>query len=382
MEKQLFEFKGDWTFEQAAKKFMILNNSGSINFEIFDEFNDNPDPEIYQLNTVNYLLEENNQLNVLASIIEYSRNTIYPHYKTFMWESEYPECYPALNEITDLSKLFTLNSILIKRIQHDDYAYYVFNCYSCLDHEHGITLTLYKDKVLDHGEDWDDKKVCEHKGIDYKTYYDKAVQDYNHRELVITLPHPKYGKLKPWQKEQNEYFPMGLYHKNRLNDFQTELENKVFPKEPICSRVLELSILHEKEEFIKNLIERNVKFKYGAFKEALKKDRFDIMDKLLEQGYNINEKVAQSSHFYDTIGFMVSAIKSNEKYEKYAKRLNYLLENKLNPYLEDKWGRNSLFRIERIEDKELRSAVNTAVMHAINPKSNIFRRIRDKFKNK
>ena len=165
MEKHSFKFNGDWEFELPANKFNVLKKIGFIQFEIFDEFNDNPDPENYQINTINYLLDVDRQINVLTSLLEYSKNTIYPHYKTFMWESEYPECYPDLDDINDLKKLFTINRILIKRIQHEDFAYYVFDCSSCLDHEHGITITFYKDKVIDHGEDWDDKKVCGHKRI-------------------------------------------------------------------------------------------------------------------------------------------------------------------------------------------------------------------------
>ncbi len=393
MKNSSLEFKGDWELELKLEKFKILNNSeytrgsekpseGLFNFEIFDEFNSNPDPENYQLNTINFLLNPDNQSKVLTSLWKYSRDIIYPHYKTFIWESEYPECYPQLTKVEDLNKLYGIDRIVIKRIGHEDFAYYIFNCSSCLDYEHGITVTLYKDIVIDHGEEWDDKKVCEHKGIDYNSYHEKAVKEFNRREVFLTKPHEKYGKLKPWQKKQNDYYPLGLYHENRLGDFLLGLEDKLFPEEPICSRVLELSILHEKEDFVENLIERNVNFKYGAFKEALKKDRFDIMDKLLQQGYNINEKVAQSSHFYDTIGFIVKAIKSEETYDMYTKRLHYLLDNNLDPYLEDKWGRNSFFRIKRIEDKKLKFVVNIAVTNAINLKSNIFTRIRDKFKNK
>jgi len=373
MKNPSFEFKGDWELELKLEKFKILNNSeytrgsknpseGLFKFEIFDEFNSNPDPENYQINTINFLLNPDNQSKVLTSLLKYSRDIIYPHYKTFMWESEYPECYPQLTKVEDLNKLYGINRIVIKRIGHEDFAYYIFDCSSCLDYEHGITVTLYKDTVIDHGEDWDDKKVCEHKGIDYNSYHEKAVKDYNHREVILTKPHEKYGKLKPWQKDQNEWYPVGLYHANRLSDFKKALETGEIPKEPTISKILYLSIFHKMEEFTQFLIDQNVDYKYSAFKEALKRDRYDLTDKLLSQGYNINEKVAQSSFFYETIGYLTNAINKNEAIVVFTKRLKYLIVNDLDPYLEDNFNRNSFFRIKRIDDKNLKEKVEQEVM--------------------
>ena len=373
MKNQSFEFKGDWELELKLEKFKVLDNSkykkgsknpseGLFKFEIFDEFNSNPDPEQYQFNAINFLLNSDNQSKVLTSLLKYSRDTIYPHYKTFMLESEYPECYPQLNTIEDLNKLYGINRIVIKRIEHEDFAYYFFDCSSCLDYEHGITVTLYKDTVIDHGESWDDKKVCEHKGIDYTSYHEKAVKDYNHREVILTKPHEKYGKLKPWQKDQNESYPVGLYHANRLSDFKNALEMGEIPREPTISKILYLSIFHKKEEFTQFLIDQNVNLKYSAFKEALNRDRYDLTDKLLQQGYNINEKVAQSSFFYETIGYLTNAINKNEPIEVFTERLKYLLDKDLDPYLEDNFNRNSFFRIKRIDDEGLREKVEQEVM--------------------
>ena len=387
MKNPSFEFKGDWELELKLEKFKILNNSeytrgsekpsqGFFKFEIFDEFNSNPDPENYQINAINFLLNPDNQSKVLTSLLKYSRDIIYPHYKTFMWESEYPECYPELNKVEDLNKLYGINRIVIKRIGHEDFAYYIFDCSSCLDYEHGITVTLYKDTVIDHGEDWDDKKVCEHKGIDYNSYHEKAVKDYNHREVILIKPHEKYGKLKPWQKYQNEWYPVGLYHANRLGDFKKALETGEIPKEPTISKILYLSIFHKKEEFTQFLIDQNVDYKNSAFKEALNRDRYDLTDKLLQQGYNINEKVAQSSLFYETISYLIKAIADNKEIDKYTKRLKYLLNNGFDPYLEDNFNRNSLCGIERIDDKILKKKVQIQITKILSNKKSLLNTIK------
>jgi len=389
----MFEFKGNWTFDLELEEFRIFTNpeyksrnqvsaSGMVSFEIFDEFNDNPDPERYQINAIEYLLDPQNQGHILHNILTYSQNIIYPQYQTFMHEDEYPQCYPPLISKEDLDKLFGINQIIIKHIGHQNYAYYILDCSSCLDHEHGITLTLHKDQVIDHGEDWDDIKVCEHKGIDYKIYRKKAVNEFNSREIALVEPHPKYNKLKPWQKEQNEFYPFGLYHKGRLQEFISELDKGVFPKESTISRVLELSILHEKEEFTQYLIELNVKNKYAAFKKALEKDRYDILDKLLKQGYDLNAHTGEYSHFYQSINSIITAIQNNEEVDIYTKRLDYLIEKGIDPYLKGKWGRNISSRMKQIRDIRLRLKVEKVVLGSILTRKLLVLRIKNYVKSK
>jgi hypothetical protein len=126
--------------------------------------------------------------------------------------------------------------------------------------------------------------------------------------------------------------------------------------------------MKERENLTAYFIEQTPEYKFTPFKEALKKDRFDLTDKLIQQGFNINEKVAQSSLFYETIGDLAKAISKNEKTEIFTVRLNYLLSNGLDPYLEDGFNRNSLYRIKRIDDDLVRAKVEEEVMKILNPK--------------
>ncbi|MGK7391761.1 MAG: DUF6985 domain-containing protein [Candidatus Cyclobacteriaceae bacterium M2_1C_046] len=376
MKNLVFKFNGDWEFELKLDKFKVLNNSeytrgsnkpseGLFMVEIFDERNSNPDPEIYQINTINFLLDMGNQTKILKSLLKYSKETIYPHYKISVRESEYPECYPKLDDVESLNKLYGINRIIIKRIDYKDFAYYIFDCNTCLDYEHGIKITFYKDTVIDHGEDWEDEKVCEHKGIDYESYQKKAVKDYNQRNLILTEPHPKYGKLKPWQSDQNQYYPYGLFHAKKDNELIKAFETGIIPKEPIASRILGMAIREEREFLTQYFIKQNPEYKYTAFMNALNKDRFDLTEVLLEQNYDLNEKVAQSSFFYETINNLVKAISNGDEINKIKKRLKYLLNNGLNPYLEDKFNRNSFFRIRRIDDENLKDLVTKEVMSIV-----------------
>ena len=369
----MFEFKGDWVTKINLKEFSILNNpeyssdtnltsKGIFELEIFDVRNDSPDPETFQINAIKYLEKTDNQKQILTSLLDYCRDTIYPHYKEFMWEEEYPECYPKLENEEDLYKLLGINRIIIKRIDKDEFAYYILDCSSCLDYEHGINITLFKDKVIDHGEDWDDQKVCEHKGIDYKTYNDKAIEEFNRRDLVLTQPNSKYGKLKPYQEEQNEFYPFGLYHDGQFDKLINELENGVIANSNnVMARLLPLSIFHEKENITQYLLPKFGKGQHSSFKYALQKDRFDLMETLIKQGYDINEQVAQDSSFYDSIREIVNCLNENNSYDHILKRLKFLLQNGLNPMLEDRFGRNAYFAIDRIDKLDLKERVTNIV---------------------
>jgi len=382
MKKQVFKFKGDWEFTLIIKNFDKFNsfhkpNECLIDFEIFDELNSNPDPEDYQINTINYLLNEKNQAKVVASILEYSKNTVYPNYQTFFPKSDYPECYPKLEKVEDLNNLYVISRVIIRTIEHEDYAYYTLACGSCLDDEHGITITLFKDIVIDHGEEWDDKKICAHKGIDYKSYYDKCNKDNNSIELIFSEPHPKYGKLKPWQERQNNHYPFALFHRKRDEELIEGIKSGLIPKEPVSSKILEFAITHERESLIQYFIKQNPEYKSNAFREALNKDRFDLADLLIEQDNNLCERLTKSSVFYETINDLITAINKNEEIEKFRKRLKYLLDNGFNPYLkgkytlnsEGKYLKNSLSRIKYISDEILRDKVQKEVMGIVNSNS-------------
>lgn len=365
----MFEFKGDWTTVINLEEFSILDNpeycskrdvldNGIFTLQILDVRNENPDPEPYQINAINYLLDTSNQKQILKSLLHYSRDIIYPHYKQFMWEEEYPDSYPRLETEKDLYHLLGVNSVIIKTIEKDDFAYFIFTCNSCLDYEHGITITLYKNEVIDHGEDWDDQKVCAHKGIDYKTYEDHATKEFNKRDRVLTSPHPKYEKLKPWQEEQNDYYPFGLYHDGQFDRLISEIEDgTIKDKDRAMLRLFPLSIYHEKERITQYLIPKFGPGQHSAFKYALQKDRYDLMNRLITQGYDINQLVAQDSVFYDCIWEIVKSMEKNQEYDHIIKRFEFLLQNGLNPLLEDKFGRNAYYAIGRIENLEHRERV-------------------------
>lgn len=361
----MLEFNGDWIMDLKLEKFSLLNhmdynvdvekvNQGFFEVEIVDEHNNTPDPEEYQYNTVNWLLDPLHQKAILNKLFLHCKEIIYPQYKKILWESDYPECYPKLNNIKDLKKLLGISRIKIESIEKDNFAYFILDFKSCLDYEHGIQTVFYMDTIIDHGEDIDYKKIFKHRGDDPELEYNKLVEKLNRRTLTMQLPHPKYGKLKPWQRKANLQYPMAIYQAGLHVELRENLENGVIPKEPYTSRILELSIFHKKEELTQYLIKRNPEKKYNSFKYALDFDRYDLMDELLKQGLELNDRIAFDSPFLHVVRSIQRARIKNEDTEKFKMRLKYLIMNGLNPYLEDSSKRSS---ISIIKDRELRKEI-------------------------
>jgi len=321
----MLEFNGDWIMDLKLEKFSLLNhmdynvdvekvNQGFFEVEIVDEHNNTPDPEEYQYNTVNWLLDPLHQKAILNKLFLHCKEIIYPQYKKILWESDYPECYPKLNNIKDLKKLLGISRIKIES----------------------------------------NKKIFKHRGDDPELEYNKLVEKLNRRTLTMQLPHPKYGKLKPWQRKANLQYPMAIYQAGLHVELRENLENGVIPKEPYTSRILELSIFHKKEELTQYLIKRNPEKKYNSFKYALDFDRYDLMDELLKQGLELNDRIAFDSPFLHVVRSIQRARIKNEDTEKFKMRLKYLIMNGLNPYLEDSSKRSS---ISIIKDRELRKEI-------------------------
>ena len=208
MEK--FIFKGNWTPTIELKEFICLTNSELINrllkekqlqglfkVQITDFTDNNPDPFTEQINAVNFLI--NNQIKILKSLLNYIKNEIYPKYKTFISQDEYPDSYPELNTIDDLFNLLAINEVFINTESKESSAYIVFSFNSCLDYEHGLCITMHENRCIDWCEmgNLDNEKILLDGGRTdvSKTNFDDAQVNYD----GVFSPNKKFNNLKPWQ---------------------------------------------------------------------------------------------------------------------------------------------------------------------------------------
>lgn len=167
---------------------------GEVLLEIQEKEDTNPDPLPEQLNAIEFL--HNNQSAIKNSLFEYCKNHVYPKYEELMPREEFIDCYPPLNKISDLNKLLALGYISINLESKNEYSYIIMIFKTCLDFEHGISITIHKDKCIGCSED-----------LDYDDIYSDGGKIQNLKDSYIETqvcyegiysPN-KYGILKSWQ---------------------------------------------------------------------------------------------------------------------------------------------------------------------------------------
>lgn len=361
-----FEFDGNWTREIQLIEFAQLNNpnfarkdhdanNGVFGMTIYDAHNFNPDPEKEQITTINYLTNPQNQKEIIKSIFHFSRDVIYPQYKEYLSEEEYPECYPSLNTAKDLYNLIGINEVLIYNLQKEGFAYYVLGFNSCLDYEHGLYLTLHKSRILDHAQmgDLDQKKIYEDLGLNYEEHIEEYHEKEKNKELKTYNPHPKYGKLKPWQETANHYYPFGLLHRkenDKLFEFLKIEENHV----KFTGGLLNAAVINNYREAIELLISLKPENVISVLITAINKNQSDLVRILvgLEQS-DLNVRVGYDSLLYYAFGNLAKQYGDEGEKRKAIEILDLFFSIGINPNLKDKFNRDTNYCIENIREKEL-----------------------------
>jgi len=228
-----FEFNGIWNplieLPEFGKlnqtdlitKFHKADNLFSINIEDYHDYN--PDPIDQQLNSINYIID--NEFEILNSIYLFIKNEVYPKYRIFMSIDEYPECYPTLNNVRDLRELLALSEILLYTISKDEFSYSVFCFNSRLDYGHGLCITMHKSSCITWAEmgNLDQEKIVEDDGKINVAVYQEDKQLF---KGGLFLPHPKYDKLKPWQIKSNKELPNRLLGEDKVFELKEYLITK------------------------------------------------------------------------------------------------------------------------------------------------------------
>lgn len=208
--KKEFKFNGDWETELYLEEF-----GKTIDIWIHDQYGSySPDPKKEQLKTIDFLLDKDNQIELINSIIDYLETDIYPYYQkheeTF---KEAPNRYPEIKSKEDFINYFRLQFIEIFPNIKDDFAYYTLKFDAVkLESEHGIAIDMHKARCVEHGpgEGTNTEKICEELNIT-EHLGNKINQLINKEKPIIHKPHPKYNKLLPWQVDANRRFPINAY---------------------------------------------------------------------------------------------------------------------------------------------------------------------------
>ena len=241
-----FEFKGEW-FDSVIELHefdKILNNKkystrrndlneGEYSLIINDIYDDNPDLSDEQYRTIEHLQQQSNQTNILENLFYYLKDVVYPEYKEYISEEEYPGTFPPLEEIESLNDVIGLDHIVLLRFGLQDYNYYNLMFETSLDEELGIGFVTHKNDIIEHGAigSLSYENIAEHMGMTYEEYlnYQTEIQTPSTREYQIV--NQKFGKLKPWQVEFNENYNYFLLSNGTSEELIEFIESGKIPIE-------------------------------------------------------------------------------------------------------------------------------------------------------
>ena len=201
-----FTFNGDWEFKLNLNEFFNSNlrwrenmdpQNAKPNVKIVDLKSYDPDPLKEQINTINFII--NNESRVLEAISK-ALVPINNHYGERCGEYDwFPERLTAEN----LGEVLLIQEISILKEHKDDQAYYELSCGYKGDEEHGLIIVMHGVQLFDYSAigEMDYINLYKDLGERAKIFIEinKIENEFQAHQMQKVLP--KYGKYKPWQKE-------------------------------------------------------------------------------------------------------------------------------------------------------------------------------------
>lgn len=230
-----YSFTGDWEFKMRLEELSDLftfdlidspkRKREQVDIKILDVKDDNPVPESQQIETINYLI--NNQEKIVNGIFITLQEKIIPHYKSVHGDDS--DIFTPINSKNDLSNYLGISSITIFNRFKNDIAYVMlyFNSFRC-DLEHGLNLIFHRDRFIGTHEDF--KEAYEDIGLDYKDILReisiKNQKQFENKDYVFHESTSDRYSLKPWQQEANRIYPFRLLQTNQQDNFIEFMESK------------------------------------------------------------------------------------------------------------------------------------------------------------
>lgn len=369
----LFEFKGDFHTRIILKEFARLDNptlgrydndleQGEFGLYIDDAEDMNPDPSAEQIKAIHYL--QQHQQEILESVFHFCKEKVIPDYKEFLPPADYPEAYPKLAGVADLPSFIGVNEIMIKTSHKDGSAYIVLGFTSMLDIEHGLYIIMHQLRPIGHGTmgDLEYDKMVENMNAGKKPEEMPIPKEKLEVDGIIQ-PHPKYGKLKPWQKSHNLYYPYKFVREDRMEELQQffEQNSAATKKYKHATGLLELAVRWKKSEMVDYLLTQKPARVISAFEIALRNQDFPLAKRLIVYETNINGYIGQDAFLFKIL---------RQFYKNYAEEVNrsayeLLIETTFqqggNPFIQEKFGRDALFCYRYFENEKIKEEIDTLV---------------------
>jgi len=337
-----FQFTGEWSSKIVLETFSILDNpeysvsgqdtkKGVFNLEINAVGNCNPNPEIEQLNAINYLLR--NQKEILLSLYNYILEVVYPDYKYSFDEKEYEEYFPEIHSPKDLKKVVGISEILILDYKKNNVAYVIITFESCWYEGYYLAIIMHQSRLIAN---------CRYRDLSYQDILDDGGNDHYEESLSkygatpnqfgLYLPILNDDKLKPWQKEVNE-----RKIKNCISG-NPEFIKDIISKNIIgCNdkiqyhTIMSLCVVSRNYDLTEYLLTQGCSIGNSLYYCIGRRFDKDFVVFLLNKGANINALVCKDNTrtilFSEILDLVNLLLHKNQDILDSLKRINFLIEN-------------------------------------------------------
>jgi hypothetical protein len=201
-----FTFNGDWEFKLNLNDFFNSNlrwrlnmdpQNAKPNVKIVDLKSYDPDPLKEQINTINFII--NNESRVLEAICK----ALVPINNDYGERCGQYDWFPERLTAENLGEVLLIQEISILKEHKDDQAYYELSCGYKGDEEHGLIIVMHGVQLFDYSAIGEMDYINLYKDLGERA---KIFIEINKIENEFQAPQmqkvlPKYGKYKPWQKE-------------------------------------------------------------------------------------------------------------------------------------------------------------------------------------
>lgn len=354
--------------------------TGLFKLEFEDDLTDNPDPYPEQLNTLNFIFD--NQESITKSIIDSTLSELEKIKINYGLEDE--EEYQNLNE-QKVKSLIGISSICIKIISKDGFSYFDITGGCNWDEEHGLNILFHKDRVvsfgsIDGGSTYEAEK-------DNGTSGKESTRHLQREKPRKFNPHPKYNKLKPSQKSANETYELSLISYGYNEDFikgvesgEIDINGKWKSQD---KTYLEAACWYKNNTLVEYLLGKKAEIRYALHQCVGYGDNPEALEMLLQHGANINaqygngntilfEVVSSIEGFYRASAYYKRINRPDlitpeniGKFEAQKKKIQDLINKGADPFIKNIYG-HSCFDVMRNSDEESRKELNEFLKQCLN----------------
>ncbi|WP_090106765.1 ankyrin repeat domain-containing protein [Chitinophaga sp. CF118] len=296
MNKDNFELNGDWSYEIELSAFAgfqerrgpyasissELPTNGVVTIEFEDDLTDNPDPYVEQLNTLDFII--NNQEKIVHVITEKTLQNL-QDIRRFNAENEKKFQHIKYDNVKSIMGIAAIN---IKTASKDYFSYYDIVC-GCDWSKSAINFLFHYERIVSLKSNgisrWDAlKDNGSYERIWNKPHEIKAPQRY-------TAP-LKYNKLKPSQKFENDSYEHSLIARKLNEKFKKEVESgeiDINGKYKLADiTFLELTYWFENNELSEYLLSKKATIRYALHNCVDYAYSEEALALLLKHGADIN----------------------------------------------------------------------------------------------